>query len=418
MTHRHFSLGRRGRRFLALALAACMLCAALPQVLAANPEVDAGAVYCFQSAEFHTGASDDLTGICITGVPQSALGTVRLGSRIICPGDILTAGQLDTMTFHPTAAGGQEAQLTYLPIYGNRVEQEAVLTISIRSKENQPPVAESSSFETYKNLEATGTLKAKDPEGGKLTYTVVQAPKRGEVVLGEDGAFTYTPKKNKVGTDSFSFTVTDEAGAVSNEATVTIEILKPLDNTTYQDMKQTAHEFEALWMKNTGLFTGTQIAGENCFGPEETVTRGDFLAMVMKLLEIPLESTAATSGFADEADAPDWLLPYLATAMRLGVVSGSQEDGNVVFRPNDAITGAEAALMLQNILLLPVDTAEMTDDAAPAWAQDSLQAMSAGGVTVPAAEASITRLDAAIMLYQVSKLAETAPGLEVFREAE
>ena len=164
MTHRHFSLGRRGRRFLALALAACMLCAALPQVLAANPEVDAGAVYCFQSAEFHTGASDDLTGICITGVPQSALGTVRLGSRIICPGDILTAGQLDTMTFHPTAAGGQEAQLTYLPIYGNRVEQEAVLTISIRSKENQPPVAESSSFETYKNLEATGTLKAKDPE--------------------------------------------------------------------------------------------------------------------------------------------------------------------------------------------------------------------------------------------------------------
>ena len=252
MTHRHFSLGRWGRRFLALALAACMLCAALPQVLAANPEVDAGAVYCFQSAEFHTGASDDLTGICITGVPQSALGTVRLGSRIICPGDILTAGQLDTMTFHPTAAGGQEAQLTYLPIYGNRVEQEAVLTISIRSKENQPPVAESSSFETYKNLEATGTLKAKDPEGGKLTYTVVQAPKRGEVVLGEDGAFTYTPKKNKVGTDSFSFTVTDEAGAVSNEATVTIEILKPLDNTTYQDMKQTAHEFEALWMKKYG----------------------------------------------------------------------------------------------------------------------------------------------------------------------
>ena len=71
-------------------------------------------------------------------------------------------------------------------------------------------MAESSSFETYKNLEATGTLKAKDPEGGKLTYTVVQAPKRGEVVLGEDGAFTYTPKKNKVGTDSFSFTVTDE----------------------------------------------------------------------------------------------------------------------------------------------------------------------------------------------------------------
>ena len=79
MTHRPFSLSRRGRRFLALALAACMLCAALPQALAANPEVDAGMVYCFQSVEFQTGASDDLTGICVTGVPQSGLGTVQLG---------------------------------------------------------------------------------------------------------------------------------------------------------------------------------------------------------------------------------------------------------------------------------------------------------------------------------------------------
>ena len=418
MTYRPFSLGRRGRRFLALALVACMVCAALPQALAANPEVDAGMVYCFQSAEFQTGASDDLTGICVTGVPQGSLGTVQLGSRVICPGDILTTGQLDAMTFHPTSSGGQEAQLTYLPIYGNRVEKTAVMTISIRSKENQPPVAENVSLETYNNLELTGNLTAKDPEDGKLTFTLVQAPKRGEVTIGEDGSFTYTPKKNKVGKDSFSFTAADEAGAVSNEATVTIEILKPLDNTTYQDMTQTAHEFEALWMKNTGLFSGSQVAGENCFGPEETVTRGDFLAMVMKLLEVPLETSVTASGFADEADAPDWLLPYLATAMRLGVVSGSREGGKVVFRPNDVITSAEAAVMLQNVLLLPVSASATVGAAAPVWAQDSVQAMTAGGVSLPEANAPVTRLDAAVMLYQVSKLAETAPGLEVFRRAE
>ena len=135
-------------------------------------------------------------------------------------------------------------------------------------------------------------------------------------------------------------------------------------------------------------------------------------------MEIPLESTATSSGFADEADAPDWLLPYLATAMRLGVVSGSREDGKVVFRPNDAITGAEAAVMLQNVLLLPVPASKTEEVAAPAWAQDSVQAMTAGGVCLPDADASVTRLDAAVMLYRVSKLAETAPGLEVFRRAE
>ena len=260
MTYRPFSLGRRGRRFLALALAACMQRGAA-QALAANPEVDAGMVYCFQSAEFQTGASDDLTGICVTGVPQGSLGTVRLGSRVICPGDILTTGQLDAMTFHPTSSGGQETQLTYLPIYGNRVEGGGCDDHLHPQQGESAPVAENVSLETYKNLELTGNLTAKDPEDGKLTFTLVQAPKRGEVTIGEDGAFTYTPKKNKVGKDSFSFTATDEAGAVSNEATVTIEILKPLDNTTYQDMTQTAHEFEALWMKNTGLFSGSQVAG-------------------------------------------------------------------------------------------------------------------------------------------------------------
>lgn len=415
MTEQRFSMGRWSKRLLALALSACMLCAALPIVSAANPEVDAGAVYCFQSADFQTETPDRLTGICVTGVPGSAQGQVKLGSRVILPGDILTAGQIDAMTFHPVAGKEQEAQLTYLPIYDNRVEREASMTISIRSKQNQPPVAEDSALETYKNLEITGNLNAADPEGGKLTFTVVQAPKRGDVTIGEDGSFTYTPKKNKVGKDAFTFTATDEAGAVSNEATVSIEILKPLDSTTYQDMEQTAHEFEALWMKNTGLFTGTQVAGSDCFGPDETVTRGDFLAMVMKLLEIPLESSVTTSGFADEADAPEWLLPYLATAMRLGLVSGSREDGKVIFRPNDAITGAEAAVMLQNVLLLPTGAASAASEAAPAWAQTSVQAMSNSGVSIADPAAPVTRLDAAVMLYRVSKLARTAPGLEVFQ---
>ncbi len=399
---------RQGRRCLALALAALLLAGFLPG--AAAVQVDGDAVYCFQAEDFPTGSSDTLTGICITGIPQS--GTVQLGSRIIRPGDILTREQVGTMTFHPAANQDQDVQITYLPICENRVEEEATMTISIRKKENKAPVAEDSTFETYKNLENTGTLTVSDPEGGTLTFTVVKAPKRGEVTIAEDGTFTYTPKKNKVGKDSFTYTATDEAGAVSNEATVSIEILKPLDSQTYQDV--TSGQFEALWMKNTGLFAGTQVAGADCFGPDEAVSRGDFLAMVMKLLEIPLESTVSTSGFADEGQAQSWLLPYLATAMRLGIVSGSTENGQVVFRPNDPITGAEAAVMLQNVLILPKGSSINAE--VPAWAQDAVAAMAGCGVEVSAPEEHLTRLDAAKLLYQVSKLTEIAPGLEVFRQ--
>lgn len=397
---------RRFRTLGALALALLLALSCLPAAQAAD--LEAGAEYCFQSEDFQTPGLGNLTGACITGIPAEALGTVTLGGRQIRPGDILTAAQLDRMTFASNGVGG-DAQVTYLPIYGNRVEEEAVMTFSIRKKENQAPQAENISLETYKNLSNQGKLKACDPEGGELTFAIVQEPKRGDVTLEADGTFTYTPKKNKVGKDCFTYTATDAEGLVSNEATVTVEILKPTDSSVYRDM--TTGQFEALWMKNTGLFSGTNVAGQQCFGPQETVTRGDFLAMVMELFDIPAEDSLTSSGFADEADAPEWLMPYLAAAMRLGVVSGSRTEAGVVFRPNDPITEAEAATMLQNVLMLPAgDAAEDV----PAWAQSAVSAVRAMGIALAEPDGLLTRAEASRLLYAASRQKE-APGLEVFR---
>lgn len=397
----------QNRRLRTLALALLLAVCCLPAVQAAD--LEAGAEYCFQSQDFQTPGLGNLTGACITGIPAETLGTVALGSRQIRPGDILTAAQLDRMTFASNGVGG-DAQVTYLPIYGNRVEEEAVMTFSIRKKENKAPQAENISLETYKNLSNQGKLKACDPEGGELTFAIVQEPKRGDVTLEADGTFTYTPKKNKVGKDCFTYTATDAEGLVSNEATVTVEILKPTDSSVYRDM--TTGQFEALWMKNTGLFSGTNVAGQECFGPQETVTRGDFLAMVMELFDIPAEDSLTSSGFADEADAPEWLMPYLAAAMRLGVVSGSRTEAGVVFRPNDPITEAEAATMLQNVLMLP--TGEAAEDV-PAWAQSAVSAVRAMGIALAEPDGLLTRAEASRLLYAASRQNE-APGLEVFRK--
>ena len=195
---------------------------------AAAAEVDSGQVYCFSAEDFS--AEESIAGICITGLPEDSLGSVLLGSRVLRPGDVLTAGQVAQMTF---VSSGSEtdssAQISYLPIYEGRVDACAAMTIGIRGKENQPPVAEDSAMETYKNLPNTGKLKVTDPEGQSMTFTVTRGPKRGTVTLGDDGSFTYTPKHNKVGVDSFTYTATDPAGKVSREATVTITILKPSD---------------------------------------------------------------------------------------------------------------------------------------------------------------------------------------------
>ena len=366
-------------------------------VLAA--EVDCDSVYCFCAEDFS--AEEGLAGVCITDLPESRTGTVMLGSRVLRTGDILTAEQVSQMTFSPiVTADDAAAEVGYLPIYADRVEPPAAVTIAIRGKEDKPPVAEDTAAETYKNLPATGMLKVRDPEGQALTFTVTRPPKRGSVTIGEDGCFTYTPKKNKVGVDSFTYTAANPAGKVSREATVVITILKPTDAAQYTDTMGQSCRFAAEWMKNSGIFVGETLGSNACFSPEKEVSRGEFVTMLVKSLNIPTEEALSYTGYSDEI--PDWLRPYLAAAVRSGLTAGLPDQET--FGANTPVTGAEAAVMLQNALSLTVDSmaeaAEETD--APAWAQNALTVMNRNGIALNTD--ILTRAQTAEILYQAAQM--------------
>ena len=367
-------------------------------------EVDCDSTYCFSQEDFSEG---DLKGICITGLPDPARGTVMLGTRVLRSGDILTAQQISQMTFVPTRTEeDQEAIVTFLPIYEDRVEKAAAMTISIRGKVDQAPVAEDQAMETYKNLANSAPLKAKDPEGKALTYTVTRQPKRGSVEIDQNGAFTYTPKKNKVGTDSFTYTVTDPQGNVSREATVTIRILKPGDSARYADTGL----FEAEWLKNTGLFVGEQVGGQLVFHGEKTVSRGEFLTMAIQVLGIPVDESLTTSAYEDQI--PTWLQPYVAAALRSGMTAGLS---STTFGPEEPMDAMEAAVMLQNAMDLAVSagTMDTAGQDVPDWAAGAVAAMSENGIAISAG--NLSRFDAAKLLYQISKLVDNAPGLKMYR---
>ena len=106
------------------------------------------------------------------------------------------------------------------------------------------------------------------------------------------------------------------------------------------------------------------------------------------------------------------------------------------FGADQAITGAEAALMLQNALDLAVTTqaeapvvetqsgkvtlseleaaAQAEAEAAPVWAETALTALEDNGIQLSAND-SLTRGRAAEVLYQASLLATEAPGTEVYQ---
>ena len=389
------------RLFMLLALMAVLM---LP-ARAATVECTGSEAYCFRAEDF-MGDRSPGSGIYLCEVPDESVGTLRYGARALKTGDVLPAEALDCLVFSPTEARDTQACLSYYTIWDDHLSDESVLTIRLHSGENQAPTAKDVTMETYKNLEKSAAFDAADPDGDALTYQIVTTPKRGELTVEEGGTFLYKPKENKVGKDSFTYTVTDAEGAVSNEATVNIEILKPMDKAAYADMEGDPNEFEALWLRNTGLMGGAEVSGHACFYPEQTVSRGEYLVMVMELCDMPPEE-GTQSTFADSAETPKWMQPYLCSALRRGIIQGEMRDDALCFCPNEPVTQAQAAVMVQNILKLDIDPAAdvfAPEGNVPVWAESSLRCLSQAGMEFPSADAPLTRRDAACMLYRLSQL--------------
>ena len=90
------------------------------------------------------------------------------------------------------------------------------------------PVASNSKVWTPKNTDANGTAVATDADGDTLTYAKLSDPTNGTVTsfVTGTGAWTYKPNNNFIGTDSFTFSATDNSSGtlVSNTATITITV--------------------------------------------------------------------------------------------------------------------------------------------------------------------------------------------------
>ena len=277
----------------------------------------------------------ELRGVCITDVPES--GGLMLDGRMLRAGDVLTGEQAARAASVPGAAG---AEVRYLPVSAGGVGAPAVICVGRRK--DQAPEARDSLMETYQNLANTHALRAWDPEEEALTFTLIRPPRRGSVTISPEGICTYTPKKNKVGIDSFTYTAADPRGNLSREATVTVDILKPSSALPYADTAGEACAFSAEWMKHTGIFTGENLDGRLCFRPREPVSSGDFLAMLVSCLQLPPEEKP----YRDCA-LPLWLRPYLAAALRSGITAGLPPE---IFLSPGPMAEREAAVMVENVL--------------------------------------------------------------------
>ena len=119
---------------------------------------------------------------------------------------------------------------------GNGGTADATVTVTVNATaSNQPPVANDDYTTVTRNSGASNNsvtinVVANDTDADgtvdATSVTITVNPRKGSVVNNGDGTVSYTPSAGKRGSDSFGYTVNDDLGATSNEATVRVDIVK------------------------------------------------------------------------------------------------------------------------------------------------------------------------------------------------
>ena len=114
------------------------------------------------------------------------------------------------------------------------------ITVEVADAVNSPPLAVGDFATVVRNSAATFidlTGNDSDPDGNlktagtvaasQITITTGAKTTRGGSVSEVTNGVIYTPKRNFRGTDTFNYTVADLDGAVSNEVTVRVNVVRP-----------------------------------------------------------------------------------------------------------------------------------------------------------------------------------------------
>lgn len=151
----------------------------------------------------------------------------------------------------------------------------------------------------------------------------------------------------------------------------------------------------------SGVMTGTTA---ETVSPDKDITRAEMATMMVRALEA--DSLADISDFTD-VDADAWYYKYLRRAVFAGIING---DGAGHLRPEASITREEAAVILYNSFNLYGYTANLETfedyNKVSSWAENAMAACVSIGAINPKAQmlnpqAFVTRADFSAMLYSV-----------------
>lgn len=284
-------------------------------------------------------------------LPEKSAGVLTLGGKSLSAGQTITRNALGGIRFVPSVNTTSESSFIIKDAAAPD-DKYAVCTVFVLENVNLSPVTTDCSFDTAKNISHKGYFAAKDPEGDKMTYSIVSSGRHGTLKLLDkaSGLFIYTPKSDFTGRDIISFRAEDSYGNRSSVQKVTLHVTEPASDTVFFDLTNHWAHNSAIKACSDGVFGASVQNGKLMFLPDKEITRGDFLAIAMIAagLERNVSKTYVTS-FADDADIPYNIKSYASAAYSMGIFESSEKKP-LRFDSLSPITRSEAAQLTEKIL--------------------------------------------------------------------
>ncbi len=362
----------------------------------------------------------DFEKIKITSVPTTSEGTLLLAGRRVGAGTTIKRKNIGALVFIPASREVTECRFKFTTDdFANGAEVDFV--IKFCEKVNYAPTinapeSEETALKTQREISVFGKMSATDKEDDLLEYTVIKYPKVGnlKVIDKNSGEYLYTPPTDYVGEDSFTYVCRDEWGNYSKPQTVSITVDERMSEVIYTDMTTHPEYNAAVALTAMGVMDGRLIGDGVYFMPDSSITLAEFVTMAMKCAGITPDNTLTETFFDDNAEISSPMMGYIATAQKLGIITGSFTDGKLILEPNKAITRTEAAVIMSNIL----DTGEdyempvfKDENTVPVWAKGAVGVMCTLGIfdtetDLILGDSALTKSECASYLYKFAEKAK------------
>ena len=353
----------------------------------------------------------EITSITVTSLPSFSDGCLCVADVAVNVGQTISRQNLDLLNYRQ---GNENVKQTFFKFKVNDSEYEMTCNLYFLNRENSAPILSMEdertfAVSTHQSVKVYGKVGAYDADGDKLRFEIVTYAKNGVIDFdGESGEYSYTPVGAYFGEDYFEYVAIDEYGNYSKSQKVNLEVKKLETDIVYCDMQNHKDHHAVLTMTEMGVMSGTKIGSETYFMPDKSVSRVDFVAMLLNAIGQNNVETVLDTGFDDDSQIPQSMKGYVKKAHEMGLVNGSvNTSGEYLFEPNREITRAEAALIISRLVKGSVPTVKPTfsdKNDIPTWAHDAIYTLNDLGILDSengeiAATSSLTRTQTARMLY-------------------